>query len=421
MMIRLNRIAMVLVALIVAFTVTHFVDPLKRLSMRAKFRMSLRNARVVKARLGREKRRGIVRAGAPMILLPRAAKTGTLSIADLRAVTFQSAAAYGLDTISEIFQRDLAVHTAIVADLLGPLAETSADRQRIAGSSDRGQMVEADEYGKAPTQRVTGGTTVAFPLRNYQYAIGWTRKYLQNHTPAELADQITAAKKAHMIEISRQIRRAFYFSENYTFQDFLVDRIDLAVKRLTNADGAPIPDGPNGEQFDGDTHSHYLGTAAFVAANLTSVIRTVVEHGYGGKVIVVINIAQEAAVRALTGFTPYLDARVTLNANANQATQRLDMTRLDNRAIGIFDSAEIWIKPWGVANKILAFDSTSGAKPLVVRTRAGGAPTLVIAAELETFPLHAQVMESEFGVGVWNRQNGAVLDIANAEYTDPTI
>jgi hypothetical protein len=302
-----------------------------------------------------------------------------------------------------------------------PLADVSTDRQRIYGTSDRGEMTEVDEFGRAPTQKIRGGTTVGFPLRSYQYALGWTRKYLQNATPAELVDQETAAKKAHMIQIARQVKRAIYLSANYTFNDFLVDKIDLPVKRFVNADSANIPDGPNGEAFTGSSHTHYDAINGITAAALKAAIRDVVEHGHGGKVIVAINIADEDTIRALTGFKDYVDPRTTLNGNAREATTRLDITRLDNRAIGIFDSAEIWVKPWAIANYTFTYDSTTANKPLVLRTRNGTAPSLEIVAAIDTFPLYAEYMESEFGVGVWTRTNGHVLYFGGGSYTDPTI
>jgi hypothetical protein len=282
-------------------------------------------------------------------------------------------------------------------------------------------MVEVDEFGRAPTQKVKGGQTVGFPLRQYQFNLGWTRKYLQNATPAELVDQETKAKQAHMIQLARQVKRAAYLSANYTFNDFLVDKIDLSIKRFVNADSAGIPDGPNGEIYDGSTHSHYDAIAGITAAALKAAIRDVVEHGNGGKVICCINIVDEDTIRALTGFKDYVDPRVTLSANAREATSRLDITRLDNRAIGIFDSAEIWIKPWALANYVFTFDSTTGNKPLALRTRNGTTPALTIAAELDTFPLYAQFMESEFGMGVWTRTNGHVLYFGGGAYVDPTI
>jgi hypothetical protein len=356
-----------------------------------------------------------------ILVMPGAAKTGTLSVADLRRVQNQSAVEYGMDTISDVFARDLTVYQGIMSDLLNPLANVTADRQRIYGTSDSSRMTKVDEYGRAATRRIRGGTTVGFPMDAFQYAIGWTRKYLENHTPAELADQFTGAKRAHAVEVATQIKRAIYLSSNYTFSDHLVDNVDLAVKRFVNADSAAIPSGPNAEEFDGATHTHYDAIAGLTAAALKALIRDVVEHGHGGRVIVAINLADEDTVRGLTGFKEYVDPRLALGTSANAATQRLDITRLDNRAIGIFDAAEIWVKPWALANYAFAYDATTDNKPLVVRTRSGRAPTLNIAAEITMYPLQAQYMESEFGVGVWTRTNGAVLYFGGGAYTDPTL
>lgn len=352
---------------------------------------------------------------------PRAPKVGTMSIDDLRAVDWQSAAAFGLNTISEVFQRDLAIHSQITADLVSFIAVPTSDRQRIQGTSDQGEMYEVDEFGRAPTQKVSGGTTVGFPMRLFQYNLGWTRKYLQNATPAELVDQMTAAKDAHVRKIARDLRRAIYLSGNFTFNDFLVDKIDFAVKRLLNADGSKVPGGPNGETFDGSTHTHYLAVSGITATALTNAVNTVVEHGFGNQVMIVIDQADEAAVRGLAGFTAYVDPRLTLGTANNQATKRLDITRLNNRAIGLFAAAEVWVKPWGLASYPLVFDSGSPMKPAVLRTRNGVTPALEIAAELDTYPLYAQYMESEFGFGVWNRANGAVLYTGGGSYVDPTI
>lgn len=365
---------------------------------------------------------GILNArSGPLVYRPGTSKTGTLSIQDLQAARFQSVASFGQNRISEVFASDLEVHRAILADLLGPLVAFTSDRQRIQGSSDTGAMYEVDEFGEAPTQKVVSGTTVGFPMRVFQYNVGWTKRFLKNATVGEVLDQYTAAKKAHAKRVARQIKRAMYLSGNYTFRDLNVDKVDLAVKRFVNADSAPIQDGPNGEAYDGTTHTHYDANATLTAPVLQAAIRDVVEHGNGGLVHVNFSITDEATVRALTGFTAYQDPRVTLNANANQAEKRLDITRLDNRPIGIFDSAEVWLKPWAIANYALTFDSTTPNKPLVIRTRDGQAPTLELAAEYDTHPLQGKDWESEFDAAVWNRTNGGVLYFASGSYADPVI
>lgn len=349
-----------------------------------------------------------------------ASKTGSLTIDDLLAVEHQSAAEFGLDTINEVLQADIDAHNAIVEDLVGELCEITTDRQRIYGASQQGEMVEVDEFGRSRTQAVTPGAEVGFPLRKFQIALGWTSTWFKVHTPADMARAVQNTEKAHLRAIQNQIRFAVYRATNYTFNDFLVDKIDLAVKRFLNADGQRIPDGPNGETFDGSSHSHYNANAGLTNAVLLALVDDVVEHGHGSMVKLAINRANETAVRALAGFEPYHDPRLALGTHANQAGERLDITRVDNRAIGLFGAAEVWVKSWNPAGIAFCWDSGAEGKPLAFRQREQESlQGLMIAAELDSYPLNAQYMEAEFGVGVWTRTNGAVLDFVNGAYTDP--
>jgi hypothetical protein len=194
----------------------------------------------------------------------------------------------------------------------------------------------------------------------------------------------------------------------------------LAVKRLVNADGMAIPPGPNGETFVAATHTHYLGTATFAAADLTTLIETVIEHQNRGSALVYINRAQETTVRGFAGFTPYTDARIVPATSAASARAPLDPNALYNRAVGIFGGAEIWTKPWMPANYAFAF-LAGVEKPLVKRVPNTGPVGFTVEADDEVHPLRARVLAEEFGYSVWNRTNGAVLQTNNATYTDPTI
>ncbi|HEY7195525.1 MAG TPA: hypothetical protein VH439_17410 [Gemmatimonadales bacterium] len=355
-----------------------------------------------------------------------AGKVGTLSIDTLLAARFTSAARYGLDNIAKILKADLQVHNTLMQEMLSDFCDVTGDRQRIYGSSDSTIMYAVDEFGRAPTQKPAVGTTVGFPLKLFQYAIGWTRKWLENHTPADMAIAQQAAQKAHRRKVRGEIQRAIFLSGNYSWPDYLVDNITLGVKRLVNADGSPIPEGPNGEVYNAAMHTHYLALAggALTTVIADAVIKTVVEHGWGGQMRVYISSADESAWRGLTGFQPYLDPRLTVGTYANFALgKRLDITRLDNRAIGIYGAAEVWVKPWMIPFYFFAFDATTDAKPAVLRTRSGNMNEdgLAIAAELDMYPLHAQYMETEFGVGIWNRTNGAVGYYNGATYVDPVI
>lgn len=350
-----------------------------------------------------------------------APQTGIYDVASLLKARFQSVAEFGMDTIERVLQADIDAHNAIVVEMISEMCEPTTERQRIYGTSAGGDMTEVDEYGKASTQRPLTGSTVAFPLSLFQYNIGWTAKWMQNKTPADMAIQLLAAEKAHLRRIQVSIKKAIYPSANYTTRDHLVDNVDLAVKRFVNADGADIPDGPNGETFDGATHTHYLANATLTATVVTNTINTVIEHGHGGAVKVAINKADETAFRALSGFVAYPDPRI-IYRNSDTPGQTLDISRLDNRAIGIFGGAEVWVKSWAIANYLFVWDSADPNKGLCFRQRAATSlQGLLIAATNEDYPLYAKDMEAEFGVGVWTRTNGAVLYFAGASYTDPTI
>ncbi|MBA3761808.1 MAG: hypothetical protein H0X04_00505 [Chthoniobacterales bacterium] len=328
---------------------------------------------------------------------------------------------FGLDTLEDVLRRDNEAHNAIREDILSDLAATTTDRQRVQGTSIGGDMMEADEYSRIPTQKDAPGQLLGFPLRKMQYAVGWTREWEKKRTPRDYAVTQQAAQGADIRRTLYEIKKAIFTPTNFTFVDRLVDNASLAVKALMNADSSSISNGPNGETFDGATHTHYNANATLTAAAVSATVTDVVEHGFGGQVRININVANEAAFKALAGFTAYLDPRVSLNMNANQALQRLDITRMDNRAIGIFENAEVWTKPWVPANYLFVSDVGSDQKPLVQRVEEGEGQGLHLEAEIETFPLRAQYQEHKYGFGVWSRLNGAALKFDNAVYAAPTL
>lgn len=346
---------------------------------------------------------------------------GTHDISTLYAARFTSVAEFGMDTIIQVLAADLAAHNSLTMEMVRTLCGVTTDRQRIYGTAAEGEMYEVDEYGRAPTQVARPGDTVGFPLKLYQFALGWTRKWLQTRTPADLATAIVASQRAHVISLRTELKKSIYLSSNYAFRDHLVDNIDLAVKRLVNADGAAIPPGPNGEAFDGATHTHFNFEASLTAANLLTSIDDLVEHGHGGAVKMYISRTDEAATKALTGFEPYVDPRLVYR-QSDTARRTIDITRLDNRAIGIFGAAEVWVKPWAIADYAFIHDMAAAAKTLAYRQRASTVlQGLRIAAELDDYPLIARYMEAEFGLGVWTRTNGVVHFSSGGSYTDPTL
>lgn len=353
-------------------------------------------------------------------------KTGTHDVSTTFAARLSAIPNFqgqNMDRVQQALDDELAAHNGLMQEAVGELADITTQRLRTYGAASGGSMLKVDEYGRGPTQVAVPGDTAGFPLDKYQYAIGWTDTWFRIKSPIDMAVMVQAAEVADKKAVLYEIKQAIFGAANYTVFDHLVDNISLAVKRFVNADSASIPTGPNGESFVVSTHTHYNGYASLTAPNMLDNINDVVEHGHGGQVRVYISTTDEAAVRALLGFSPYLDPRLMIGAiAANQvASPRLDITRLDNRAIGIFGPAEVWVKPWMIASYQFAFDA-SGPKPLAFRQREQETMQgLRVAGEIPVYPLLARFMEREFGVGVWNRTNGAVGYFANATYASPTI
>ncbi len=341
---------------------------------------------------------------------------------DMLAIRDVSAIELGLDAIVRSLTADLAIHNRLTADMIGIFADVSSDIRRRYGVGSTIRMSETDEFGRAHTQKAVTGSDVNFPLRGFQSAIGWTADFFRYKSVADMATTQQAAEAGHVLEIRTQMQKAIYGSSNYTFNDYRATKTDLAIKRFVNADGAPIPNGPNGETFNASTHTHYLGSATLTDTAAAALVATVVEHHQDGQPRVFINSADEAGWRALTNFKAYVDTRLTLPDNASNPTVRLNPFRTNDRPIGLYGAAEVWVKPWAIANYAVCMDVSEGvAKPLVARVRPGGSTGLRVAGTNVLFPLQAEYMEAEFGFGVWTRTNGAVLYHANATYADPTI
>jgi hypothetical protein len=350
---------------------------------------------------------------------------GTLSTLDTLRTNFQTVAEYGEDRAYDDFSNLLAAHNALWTEIASDIVDFTTDRQRRYGSGIAMVMEEVDEFGSPHAQRVRAGSNVGFPLKLYQAGLQWTRKNFQTMTVSEFAAQVDAMFAGDRARLIMEVKKALFSSTNYTTNDPLVDNLgsglELAVKRLVNADSAEIPIGPNGVTFDAASHTHYLYGAAFNTTTLDALIKTVAEHYASGTPVVYINQAQAATATGLSGFTKYLDGRLMPADNVTRARSgSLKPVDLYNRALGIYDTAEVWVKPWVPANYQLCFIKEQ-PKPLCLRTRVPGAG-LELVSESESHPLRARIYEREFGVGVWNRTNGAITySNSGSAYSDPSI
>lgn len=350
-----------------------------------------------------------------------AQKTGTFDIGALLAANNQSLAQFGIRDVAEILAADNAAFNAQVDSFLAEISTKTSERQVLAGSSIGGNMMEMDEYGRAPTQKDLPGYLVGLPLRLFAFATGWTTEYFENATPADLAIKQQAAQGADLRRTRYEIQRAIFTPTNSTFTDLNVDNVPLPVKAFVNADSSPVQNGPNGETFDGATHTHYRANATLTAAAVQAAVADVAEHRTGVQLRIYLNQADAAAFALLSGYTPLQNPYLTINTAANQvATPRLEIGQVDNRQIGWFNAAEVWTKPWIPQNYLVVVDLAAPIKPLARRVPKNDRG-LYIAAELDTHPLHAQYIQRKQGFGAWNRTALSVLRFNNAAFAAPTL
>lgn len=347
---------------------------------------------------------------------------------DTLAAQRTTIAEYGFDRAFEAVQAYLDAHNAIMREMADELSETTTERLGRYGGVASMTSQRGDELARPEAQKIVAGVNVGFPLENYLIGLQWTNRYFDRKSVYEFQGQFNAALDADAQRVIAELQRALFTPTNNTsYQDRLVDpstSITLPIRALLNADSTAIPADPWGATFNAATHTHYIGTASFVASDLTSLITLVQEHYKTGRIRVYINQAQEAAVRAFTGFTAYIDARIVPKTTSDYAVPEdgggLNMMSTYDREIGIFGSAVIAVKPWMPANYAFAFNIDQ-RKPLARRIDTIAPDGLVTVAMPTLHPLQAQYLERVVGFAVQERANGAALQTNSGTYAAPTI
>lgn len=349
---------------------------------------------------------------------------GTLSTLDDLQDSPQTVAQFGEELLATRVSQALAIHNAALQEMISDFAIVTDRYQFPYGVSDDMTMQELDQFGSPDVQKTTAGGALGLPLRFYGIAVQWTRHFILNTTVGELLSRLDSAAAADLRNVILQIRRALFKPTNtLAYPDVLQTNLPLDIRALLNADGMSIPPGPNGETFTAGTHTHYLANATFTEAYLTSLVDTVVEHGVTGGIAIYIARGQESAIRAFAGFERYVDSRIQLGSADSQALGSLDVNNPTDRSIGIFNGAEVSVKPWIAPSYQTVFDRGVGVdKALAIRTRSGGlsgAGGFATLYEADGFPLRAKALGREFGVGVVGRHKAAVGYSGGASYVMP--
>jgi hypothetical protein len=358
---------------------------------------------------------------------------GTLQILDTIGARKAAASDYlNLYDEAELYlhiEAYLAAHNQIMMDMMADLVVPVGDRRFITwGDVDAVDMIDGDEYSRPDVQKSQESPTgLGVPLYLKQVAWGVSRLFMMNKTVGDLDQLLTNITDADKRDILKTIRRTLFNPTNTTnYVDRRTDRASFSttfpLRSFLNADSASIPKSPYGASFTASTHTHFLGYASgsFVVGDLDVGIDTVNEHYLSGTPRIYIAKNLEATVRAFSGFYPYYDARLRVGMDTTAALiQNLDMTNVEDRAIGVYKAAEVFVKYW-IPSSYIFFYNASAPKPLGLRTRDAGQGNLHVAADMEIYPLRAQFMEREYGMAVIERANGACLLTTSSTYSAPS-
>jgi hypothetical protein len=356
---------------------------------------------------------------------------GTLQILDTigsrRAAATDYLHQYDEATLYDQINAYLVSHNKLISDMMADLVTPIGDTRFITwGNVDAVDMIDADEFSRPDVQKSQESPTgLGIPLYGKQIAWGVTRLFMQNRTVGDLDQLLTNITDADKRDLLKTIRRTLFNPTNNTsYVDRRFDKASFSttfpIRAFLNADSATIPRSPYGASFDSSTHTHFLGTSSFANTDLDAGINTVNEHYLTGVPRIYISKSVETTVRGFTGFYPYYDARLRVGDNTTAAlNQNLDMTNTEDRAIGVYGPAEVFVKYW-VPSGYVFFYNASAPKPLGMRTRDAMQGNLHVAADLEIYPLRAQFMEREYGLAVIERTNGACLLTSNATYSAPS-
>lgn len=290
-----------------------------------------------------------------------------------------------------------------------------------------GELQRVSELGRPAERKVTGSWDVALPLEAFGDALGTSRIDLAYMTLADYQRHVEGITLRAQRTLRKEILRTLFDNVNYTFPDKL--RGDLAVKALANGDGTLYP--PKAGVATAAEATHYVETNYTVAqiSDTNNPIKTASRElrdrfGSNGSMrrrVILIASGMQDYIEALTDFEQVNDVNITRGANANQVNNL--PVSIPGEIIGYCNEAYISVWPEMPATYGIAID-LQAEKPLQMRVDPGytNLPRgLSIVTESDEFPLSKSDWQWRFGLGVVNRLNGFVFEVAaGGGYTVPT-
>jgi hypothetical protein len=312
------------------------------------------------------------------------------------------------------------------SEQLNLFSEETDMAREFWGGVGRISFEEVGEFGQAETQKDIKDQEVQFPLRKIAAASGWSKEFFKRAKGAEIRKIMLDMDNGFNQRIRDEIKTAIFKNTATQWQSSIYpqDGVLTKIQPFLNADGATIPDAPNGTQFVGASHQHYLGVtgSSIATVDVDYLLGHVREHVVG-EVALFVDGSMPATLAGLSG-TKYVALTPSVLVNQTASTVALATFNpagdRNNMLMGYWDGHPVYTRSWVPTGYLAALAVGAADKPLKRRV-----DPLYRGMQTDGVVTNGQIVAQEFyaymGFGAFNRAAGAVLDsTTQGSYTKPS-
>jgi hypothetical protein len=336
------------------------------------------------------------------------------------------------ENVYAALQEFLAAESRLVSDLAGLLADEGTNLAENFGTVTGGQLQRAGEFSRPEATRRGGKWGVAFPIYAWEDRKIYTPEFLARANLQDInADAVSAAVK-DVNTVLQHLFGALTGKDNYTFDDSEwpgENAGPLTIRRLANNDASDGSLYHNGAEVAVGTAQHYKfsGSGTWGVGAIQTMIATLTAVGNGTDIVVIISENDADDVKALSGFVPVVDPKVSLLPTTQTplvASPRA-IGRFSGTGLGMGCEIQVW--PHWPDAYAFGFDRSKD-RPLRIRQpKAAGERGFQLVAdetrggERPGRPLVNKYWRRIMGAAVRNRMNGVMMKIHASAYSDPSL
>lgn len=315
-----------------------------------------------------------------------------------------------------------------VAQMLGVFVEDEIEHFKERYYLPAGGFMEKrGQLSTTGAVQTSGSYDVAYPLEDYGVQVGGDDISLAYMTVQDLDRHLQSVFTRDANSLRFELLKALMNDAQDTFEDKLNG--SLSIEPLANGDAVVYPPVIGSSTEATDDHyaeSGYLSSAISDTNNPLVTVKDEIEEHFGtsaggSDIIVFIANAEKTIIEGLTDYDPLLDSKIRPGSNTDIVTGLPG--GLPGTVIG--RSNGVWVVEWRhlPATYMIAIDPTLPA-PMKIRVDpadTGLARGLTLVATNDKYPMSDSHWRRRYGVGVGNRLNGAIMEVANGgSYTIPS-